>query len=228
MKKSILVLVSLVLFACLLVGCGAAPVDSDAAYQSAYNEGYSAGYKAAKEEFSTVPLESSMVDADSSSSSSESQSEEPVQSDVGTRKNPVPLGTEIQAAVDLSSWGKGIVALTVSDVVRGQDAADMVADANMFNSPAPDGLEFILAKVTVSFIEDQSGKDSPLKINYLKFKGVSSSYAVQERASEVLPDPKLDAEIYEGASDSGWVLVLVPEGDTPVYMIFEDIWFALS
>lgn len=234
MKKLISCLTSLALLACLLSGCSAST--SDAGYQSGYDAGYAAGYKAARAEQSSAASEesvseepvSSKASSPEESSSEESESEETAEPEIGTRKNPVPLSTEFQTAVSPIFGGEGIAAFTVSEVVRGQDAEDMIAEANMYNDPAPDGMEYVLAYVTVTFLKDQSGEDDPLRVNYYYFEGVSSDYAVQDRGSVVLPEPKLDTQIYEGATDSGWVLVAVPEGDTPIYMLFEDIWFALS
>lgn len=177
MKKLISCLASLALLICLLTGCSASTSDAD--YQSGYDAGYAAGYKAAQAEQASASSEESVLEESVSSSASseaepsseESQSEETAESEIGTRKNPVPLNTEIQVTVAPSYGGEGIAAFTVSEVVRGQDAEDMLAEANMFNDPAPDGMEYVLAYVTVTFLEDQSGEDDPLKINYFTSRG---------------------------------------------------------
>lgn len=65
---------------------------------------------------------------------------------LGTRDNPLQLGTRIE----LAGW-----TLTVTEVTK--DATDLVMAENEFNDPAADGRQFVMFHVDASYEGDESG-----------------------------------------------------------------------
>ena len=155
------------------------------------------------------------------------QTSAPKQETVGTRKNPAKLNETVRVELD-SILNKGIAEVSLIEVIRGDEAAKMVEDANMFNEPAPEGKEYILAKFHITFVQDKSGNDEPLSVNYLDFCYASSTFSLNDDISLVVVNDKLDLKLYEGASGEGYVL-LIADKDDAGYAVFNDnIWFALS
>lgn len=151
----------------------------------------------------------------------------PKQEALGARKNPAKLNDVVRVELD-SLFNKGIAEVSLIEVIRGDEAAKMVEDANMFNEPAPEGKEYILAKFHISFVQDKSGNDEPLSVNYLDFCYASSTFSLNDDISLVVVNDKLDLKLYEGASGEGYVL-LIADKDDAGYAVFNDnIWFALS
>ena len=127
-----------------------------------------------------------------------------------------------------SILNKGIAEVSLIEVIRGDEAAKMVADANAFNDPAPDGKEYILAKFSITFVQDTSGKDEPLTVNYLNFCYASSTFSVNDDLQFVVINNELDLKLYEGASGDGYVLLVADKDDAGYAVFNNDIWFALS
>lgn len=155
------------------------------------------------------------------------QTSAPKQETVGTRKNPAKLNETVRVELD-SILNKGIAEVSLIEVIRGDEAAKMIADANAFNDPAPDGKEYILAKFSITFVQDTSGKDEPLTVNYLNFCYASSTFSVNDDLQFVVINNELDLKLYEGASGDGYVLLVADKDDAGYAVFNNDVWFALS
>lgn len=155
------------------------------------------------------------------------QTSAPKQETVGTRKNPAKLNETVRVELD-SIFNKGIAEVSLIEVIRGDEAAKMIADANAFNDPAPDGKEYILAKFSITFVQDTSGKDEPLTVNYLNFCYASSTFSVNDDLQFVVINNELDLKLYEGASGDGYVLLVADKDDAGYAVFNNDVWFALS
>lgn len=124
--------------------------------------------------------------------------EEIAPTDTGaTRASPAPLGTTAVSA----NWE-----ITVLEVYRGADAAQRVAEANSFNDPAPEGQEYIVARVRARYL----GGDNPdvaARIDQNAFKVTGAANVIYERPSVVEPAPSLEAYLFPGGQAEGWVVV---------------------
>jgi hypothetical protein len=117
---------------------------------------------------------------------------------LGTRDNPLPLGTRIE----MGDW-----TLTVSEVTL--DATDLVMAENEFNDPPVDGRQFVMFKVDASYEGDDSGT-AWLDFDWAIVGSAGNTFggASMDDYCGVYPDP-LDetGETFPGGSVSGNVCI---------------------
>jgi hypothetical protein len=107
----------------------------------------------------------------------------------------------IGEAADLGVW-----TITVTDVVAGDEAASLMAEANGEN-PAPlDGLVYLCAKITA-----QNTSDIPRSIQMVDFAATGSDGVLRRTWAVVVPEPMLQAVVEPGASTEGWIAVTVDD-----------------
>jgi len=116
--------------------------------------------------------------------------------------NPAPLNT-IQTITKESFLQKYTAEVVVKEIVRGETANKMVADANIFNDPPKEGYEYLLAKVYVKLISIDEGA---LTLSPLQFSLISSDGKEYDMPFVVLPEPEITTTLYPGASHEGWVV----------------------
>ncbi len=134
-----------------------------------------------------------------------------------SRANPAPLGVTTIS----ENWE-----ITVLEALRGIEAARRVAEANMFNEPAPEGEEYLLARVRARYL----GRDDPdvmAQISQSDFRATGAANVVYERPLVVAPEPRLDAYLFPGGQVEGWLVVQVPADETGLTLVFQP-GFALS
>ena len=150
-----------------------------------------------------------------------------------SRTNPAPIGTAQTITVGTyTSTYTATVAL--KETIRGNEAWNMIKEANQFNDNAKDGYEYILAKVkiTMNNIEnDQSVDVTPYMFDC--FSSGDAEYT--DILLVVTPSPSFSGSLYSGASTEGWVVFMVAKDDTSPKCVFEvgyngsgGIWFALD
>lgn len=230
MKKTFTLVLALLL-SWAMTGCGGGG-DVSAAYQSGYDDGYSAGLTDAalpKPSTTSQPEDSgSRTESRESKSEARDNTAEAGEPQIGSRKNPVPLGQAVEFTSESYTSGSGKVRLSLLEIVRGDAAWDMVLDANMFNDPPENGKEYLCVKVEMTFLEDLTGEDKPLKSDKYDFDYADGGFSVSNGARVVEPEPEFDVQLYEGATSSGWVTFLVEKDETNPYAIYADaIWFQL-
>lgn len=120
---------------------------------------------------------------------------------VGTRENPVPLGTEVSN----DEWK-----VTVNSVTQGAPAADAVAGANSFNDTADAGSEYIIINYTVTYIGDDADGQMPafVGLDYVTAGGVT----VNSTEKLVVAPDALDSlsTLYNGGTATGNTALQVP------------------
>lgn len=143
----------------------------------------------------------------------------PPKSNIGlSRNNPAPIGTTVTATINdiLQEYQ---ATFKVEQVVRGDEAWTMIQQANMFNPPPSEGHEYILVKLTVEILKN-SKPDATVRINGVSFTLVSESGKDYDYASVVEPKPALDANLYVGASNTGWAAFEVKTDDANPLLTF--------
>lgn len=121
-------------------------------------------------------------------------------SDLGSRENPLPIGTKIT---------QGDWAVTINSV--NLNATDQVMAENSFNDAPEPGMQYMLVNLTAEYIGNDPQGSSPLTtINYVKSDGTTiDSYSSDSIA--VAPDSfDLTEKVYEGGSVSGNTAIAVP------------------
>ena len=149
-----------------------------------------------------------------------------------SRVNPAPIGTTLP--VEYSElFDRHKAAVTLLEIMRGEEAWQLLQDANMFNDPPDPGFEYILARIRFNYLEG-SGEDKPYEIYGSQFKAFSGDGCGYDTLSLVEPKPVLEATLYPGASCEGWVVFQVKEDDKRPLLTFEresygkgKIWFKL-
>lgn len=131
--------------------------------------------------------------------------------------NPAPLNT-IQTITKESFLQKYTAEVVVKEIVRGETANKMVADANIFNDPPKEGYEYLLAKVYVKLISIDEGA---LTLSPLQFSLISSDGKEYDMPFVVLPEPEITTTLYPGASHEGWVVFEVKKDDLKPKIVFE-------
>ena len=150
---------------------------------------------------------------------------------IGSRKNPVPIGKTF-AMVISDTWGNPIanIAITVNGIIRGDKAAAVAKNQNMFNKTPSDDYEFIMPMVTVANIKDLTGKDEPLEVDQYMFEFADSGYSHKQygKSTVIINEPfVLDAKLYEGSGTTG-IMGFVARISDECYMYCDGVWFELG
>lgn len=149
-----------------------------------------------------------------------------------SRNKPAPIGKSLV----VEEGGFGEVSknkVTLLEVKRGKNAWEVIKEANQFNEAAPSGFEYILVKVQFKYLKTPSEERSYM-VSPMDFTAVSSEGKDYGFTSIVEPEPELEANLYEGASHTGWITFQVAEDDEEPLMVFGrkyngtgGIWFKL-
>jgi len=134
-------------------------------------------------------------------------------SDLGTdRASPAPFGE----TVTTEDWQ-----VTVLEVVRGDEAWKMVQEANQFNDPPDEGMEYVAARVNVRYINTT---DKAETIGGSSFKTVGSANTLYDLPPVVDPEPALDVALFPGGEYEGWVVLQAAQGETGLTLVFEPLF----
>lgn len=147
-----------------------------------------------------------------------------------SRTNPLPLGSSVLVNCDDYSSGKYQIEIALKNVIRGEEAWNMVYTANQFNDPADEGFEYLLGNFEIKVIKTVD--DAQIKISETDFETVSSDGVVYEMDWSVDPEPSIASELYQGSSTMGYSTLLVSIGDEPViryeYEYGKYVWFSIK
>ncbi|NLS09874.1 DUF308 domain-containing protein [Nesterenkonia sp. MY13] len=153
---------------------------------------------------SGVDEDDTAAEAESSAAAAveEEDSENPAEdSELGTRDNPYPLGTEISS----SDW-----TVVVNSVDFDADAA--IASENQFNESPEDGHTYILVNLTATYTgDDPDGGEPWVSVSYVSPQG--NSFRPSDRP--VVEPDSFDriATLFHGASETGNFALHVPAED---------------
>ena len=145
-----------------------------------------------------IPPEDAATEEDDTASEESSAS--------GQRDDPVPFGEKL--GLVLGSDKKFY--LTITEAYQGEEAWSRILDANRFNDPPLDGMEYLLLYVQIDYAEGPS--DEPLQLDLWDFNVVSKGQII-EVESIVPPEPEFDISFFPGASGGGWMAWPMIEGD---------------
>lgn len=145
-----------------------------------------------------------------------------------TRQDPAPIGATIRYNATSRS-NPAITDLTVTKVIRGDAAWQMVKDFNRFNDTPADDQEYILVYVHTSAISSEN--DQQAELDDYDFRFVSANGMEYKRESISGVKPEL-TNLYPGAEYEGIVAGLIEKGDSPLLVYLKDsdtpIWFDLN
>ncbi|ODA40474.1 HtrA protease/chaperone protein [Desulfosporosinus sp. BG] len=138
----------------------------------------------------------------------------PNQHPIPTSSLAKPVDLNVSQTLEVNGFDSNYSAeVTVEQVIRGAQALTMVKNANESNTLPKSGYEYLLAKINFKLLDIGGGK-SLYVFGESDFNLVSQNGLVYNQTGEVEPDPQLDARLYKGASNEGWVVFLVKPDDT--------------
>lgn len=155
-----------------------------------------------------------------------------------SRNNPAPLNTIQNYNKVYKSYLSDInndytVDIRVVETIRGDKAMEKLLDANMFNSSADDGFEYVLVKVafSVKYVEN----DAALNISSYDFTAYSSTNEEMPSVFLVTPEPSLSGTNYANSNTEGWICVQVRKEDGAPKLAYGleydgtgGVWFSLQ
>lgn len=109
----------------------------------------------------------------------------------------------------------------VTEVIRGDDAWQMVKSANQFNEPPAEGMEYVAVKVYVRYLGKED-KAAGIDGSYFSLSGAKG--VEYEAPSVVDPEPALDVHLYPGGEYEGWVVLQCAQGETGLILKFEPLF----
>lgn len=147
--------------------------------------------------------------------------------------SPAPLNTPQTVSVE-SYLNNYNATVTVTEIIRGEKAWEMIKEKNRFNSEAREGREYILAKVKVKINSADEGKSvSMSQVAFTAFSADNSEYS--DSVSVVTPEPTIRGDMYAGAEKDGYLAFEVKKDDSAPKFVFGakyngtgGIWFKLS
>ncbi len=150
-----------------------------------------------------------------------------------SRSNPAPIGTTVDLSYQYFSKTY-YFRITVTQVVRGSQAWSMLQEANMYNSPANAGFEYVLAKIRFEYYLGPT-PDTQYSLSTIDFDAISKSGVTYNPCFAVQPEPSLTTSLYPGASHEGWATFQVFIEDSGPLLAFGraldgtgGVWFSLS
>lgn len=145
-----------------------------------------------------------------------------------TRKDPAPIGATIRYD-GTSYYNEAVTDITVTKVIRGDAAWQMVRGFNRYNDQPSSNQEYVVAYVHAAAISSEN--DQQAEIDKYDFDFVSKTGMEYDMPSVAGIEPEL-TNLYPGAAHEGLVIGLIDKGDEPllVYLKSADkpIWFDLN
>jgi hypothetical protein len=107
--------------------------------------------------------------------------------------------------------------LSINQVVRGEDAWTMVLDANEYNDPPAEGMEYLAVNLHVRYI---GTVDRAENINSSYFSSTGNAGVLYDLPLVLEPAPPLDIVLYPGGAYDGWIVLQAAKGETGVMLAF--------
>jgi hypothetical protein len=107
--------------------------------------------------------------------------------------------------------------LSINQVLRGEDAWTMVQNANEYNDPPAEGMEYLAVNLHVRSI---GTVDKAENINSSFFSSTGKAGVSYDLPLVLEPAPPLDISLYPGGAYDGWIVLQAAKGETGVMLVF--------
>lgn len=233
--KKVIVLFFALLLSMILYACGNATKTN---IGSETETSTSSNIKAAVETSSIIQpssksygsSKSSSIIQSSSKSYSSSKSSSIPANKMGTRKNPVPLNKAATFNGMNDIFDTFTADLTLTEVIRGTAAWDIIKKGNPFNAEPPAGKEYLLVKVKIKAIDSKD--DEKIDINESSFDLINKSGVKYDDFVVVAGVKPSLSTMYAGAEQEAYVPFLVDINDIPSVVFLERVngglWFSIT
>jgi hypothetical protein len=128
-----------------------------------------------------------------------------------SRSNPLPPNAIVQSG----DWQAQLL-----DSKRGEEAAQLIRDANQFNKPAPEGKEYLLLKARVTSLHTDGQSH---RISGGDFKLTGDRLTRYLPVGVVPPPPQLQAELFSGGESTGWIAYEIGQGEGQLMVEFDPL-----
>ncbi len=128
-----------------------------------------------------------------------------------SRSNPHPVGS----TVSLTHWNVAVV----GEPIRGQEAWEMLREANMFNDPPAAGQEYLLVQMGIAHTRGTSEEETL----GLHVTGSTNVIHFSFDNGQVPPEPILDNSLPGPAKSQGWEVYNLAEGEVNLVLIIDDL-----
>jgi hypothetical protein len=128
-----------------------------------------------------------------------------------SRGNPLPSGSVARA----NGWQ-----IRVVDVMRGGQAAAAIQNVNQFNSPAPEGQEYVAIKVHVKSVHTDSQAH---RLDSGDFRLTGDRLVEYMAPGIVPPEPALKAEMFSGGEAEGWLVFAIGQNEGRLLLDFDPL-----
>ncbi len=148
----------------------------------------------------------------------------------GSRKDPTELRT-YQEFVAESLLDRFYIRMGISGIVRGEAAYRYCQLYDKFLQKPKAGNEYIMIYVYLDLVEDYSGNDKPMNMDYISFKLLNtkgSTLSFDNTYARISCSDKLAGEVYEGGEAEGFLIFQVPIGMKLTLRVGEEGWFDLG
>jgi hypothetical protein len=119
------------------------------------------------------------------------------------------------AKINTQNWE-----VTVKEIVRGDQAWNMIKQADEATDPPPEGMEYTAVKVHVRFLDKP---DQAMRIDNFYFTSSDSSGVLYDFTSVTLPPPALEVLLFPGGEYEGWVVVQSNKDAKGLVLVFESL-----
>jgi hypothetical protein len=126
------------------------------------------------------------------------------------RDNPYPVNEFVQAP----NWD-----FQVMEELRGEEAWQTLFEADEFNDPPPEGMEYLMLNIyAISTYED----NEPHSIDSFDFNVIGDHHILYDTPFVWNPEPEFGAELYTGGETEGWATYLVGNGEGNLILILDE------
>lgn len=165
----------------------------------------------------------------------EVEEDEVSSSDIGKRSSPVPLGDSIEFVdryydENFDEKFDALLNLGIKDIVRGEDAYNILIQENQFNDPAPEGMEWLIITLEAELLEGD--EDNPYTIvPWFDIVDSSGSEISQDDYGTLDGDEYGYVDLFPGGTNSGRITLYGPENDDSLLSLDTNegkIYFSLT
>lgn len=126
-----------------------------------------------------------------------------------TRTSPADIGELVRT----QDWE-----ITTNTVLRGDKAWEKLLEANQFNDPPANGIEYLLVSITARYIgaeEPGGGLIGGM------FTTTGGNNIIYDTPSAVEPEPNMDVTLFPGGTATGWLALQIGKNEGNRLLIFE-------
>lgn len=170
---------------------------------------------------SSASLDDATSDARLSSTPIIIQEVVPTATPMPTPTPPLPGSSRSQPFPPNSEVNLSQRKVQILETLQGDEAWAQISQANSFNDPPPEGMEYLMLKIRVENIAEG---DTEIKISKSDFNLTGSNLQKYSPASVVAPDPNFSDGLFPGGETMGWVPFLVSPDETNLITIVDPIY----